>query len=455
MQQVKPVALMALSEAVAFAYVVRIAVRFKTMKLVGKLGLALIVSSSSFASAADLPARAAPPVFAAVPVSSWAGFYAGTFFAGSSTRFDSSSLGASRSVSKSSHAAGLLAGYNFQSGAYIFGIEGDISQNYAKGENAGTGALVPHSALSLQTAHLRGRLGYDMGAFLPFVAGGLSYFESAISVPAGIDIKGANGTGAGWNIGAGIDWKVPLPILGETILRAEYIYENLPSRGYSYNPALPAIDMKSNSHQIRAALIYTPTVRGWRAPQMEAADWSGAYAGFLAGYGKDRVRTSTALASRSFDADGGLGGIYAGRNFVFGNVIAGWDGAIMLSSLNGDGIVPGTLDAHSYRDYFTSDIRGRVGYAFGRFLPFIAAGATFGRSEQSDAVTLSHRAKISTDAWTIGAGVDYMLMDRVSMRVEYLHQKSWNNTDVDLNGVAMSQSRSADSVRAGLAWHFH
>jgi outer membrane immunogenic protein len=448
---------MALSDKLCFAYVVHNAVRHKIMKLVGKLGLALIVSSSGaalsgIAWAADLPSR---PVFTAVPVSSWEGFYAGTFFAGTSTRFDSSSLGASRSVTQSSHSAGVLAGYNVQSGPYVFGIEGDISQNYAKGDNFGAGALVPHSALSLQTAHLRGRLGYDMGAFLPFVAGGLSYYESAVSVPTGLDTKGANRSGAGWNIGAGVDWKVPLPIIGEAILRAEYIYENLPSRGYSYDPALAAIDMKSNSHQLRAALIYTPSLKGWRAPQMEAADWSGAYAGFLAGYGKDRVHTSTASASRSLEADGGFGGIYAGRNFAFGNVIAGWEGATTLSSMKGDGIVPGTIDTHKYRDYFSSDIRARVGYAFGQFLPFIAGGAAFGRSEQSDGVTLSHRAKITTNAWTIGAGVDYMVMERVSMRLEYLHQKSWDVTDFSFNGVPMSQSRNADSVRAGLAWHFH
>src|SRR3954447_2912572 len=182
MQHVNAVAWAALSDKLCFAYVVRIAVRLKIMKLVGKLGFALIVTSSGLASAADLPARAAPPVFAAVPVSSWAGFYAGTFFSGTSTRFDSSTLGSSRSVTQNSHSAGLLAGYNFQNGAYVFGIEGDISQNYAKGDNFGAGALVPHSALSLQTAHLRGRLGYDMGAFLPFVAGGVSYYESAVSV---------------------------------------------------------------------------------------------------------------------------------------------------------------------------------------------------------------------------------------------------------------------------------
>ncbi|MDB5640715.1 MAG: outer rane insertion C-terminal signal [Hyphomicrobiales bacterium] len=420
-----------------------------------KLGLAFLVAAPAFAIAADLPARTAPPVFASIPVATWEGFYAGTFISGSRTQFDSSSQGTSLGASRNSHGAGVLAGYNFQSGRYVFGVEGDLSQNYGKARFAGFGGLVAHEAQVLHTAHLRGRFGYDMGAFLPFVAGGLAYHESSVSVPVGIDALGANRTGAGWTLGAGVDWRVPLPILGEAILRAEYLYDHLPSRDYSYDPALASIGVKSSSHQIRGALIYTPSLRGWRSPQVEAADWSGAYAGLLAGYGKDRVRTSTVASSTSLDADGGFGGLYAGRNFAFGNIIAGWEGAAMLSSLKGDGVVPGTADAQRYRDYFSTDVRARAGYAFGRFLPFVAAGAAFGRSEQSDAVTLSHRGKVSTSAWTIGAGVDYMLMERVSARIEYLHQKSWKNEDVDFNGVPMSQSRSADTVRAGLAWHFH
>lgn len=425
------------------------------MNSLGKLGLALSLAAPQMAAAADLPARAAPPTFAAVPVASWEGFYAGSFISGSSTRFVSTQA-TSGAVTHGGHGAGMLAGYNWQSGAYVFGVEGDLSQNSVKASNPGATGLVAHSAESLHTAHLRARFGYDMGAFLPFVAGGLSYSESAVSVPVAGETQGANRTGAGWTLGAGLDWKVPLPIIGETVLRAEYLYDRLPSRDYGYNVAPYVVGMKSSSHQIRGALIYTPTQRGWRSPQIDtAADWSGAYAGVLAGYGKDRMRTTTASASQSLDADGGLGGLYAGRNFVFGSLVAGWEGATMLSSLKGDGSVPGAAHGLSYREYFSSDIRARAGYALGRFLPFVAAGAAFGRSEQADVVSFAHRSKVSTSAWTIGAGVDYMLMERVSARLEYLHAKSWKNTDVDLNGVPMSQSRSSDIVRAGLAWHFH
>lgn len=419
-----------------------------------KLGVALLVSSSGFAMAADLPTRT-QPMLAAVPMAGWTGFYAGSFVAGSSTRFESTSQGASLGVSRTGRSTGALAGYAMQSGSYVFGVEGDLSQNYVKAENVGVGALDAHAAQSLHTAHLRGRLGYDMGAFLPFAAGGLTYAETAVSVPASGETQGANRTSVGWNIGAGVDWKVPLPIIGAAILRAEYLYESLPSRTYNYDSTAAAIGMKSNAHQIRVALISTPKLRDWRAPQADAADWSGAYAGVLAGYGKDRVRTSTASASSSLEADGGLGGLYAGRNFAFGNLIAGFESATMLASAKGDGTVPGTGDAQSYREYFATDIRGRAGYAFGRFLPFVAAGGAFGRSEQSDAATLAHRAKISSRAWSIGAGVDYMLMDRVSARVEYLRKTSFKDADINFNGVPMSQSRSADVVRAGLAWHFH
>jgi outer membrane immunogenic protein len=425
------------------------------MNLSLKLGLCLFVLSPALGFAADLTGRMAAPVFSDSPVSTWGGFYAGTFLSGSRSQVESSSQGARLGVSRNGHGRGLLAGYNVQSGRYVFGLEGDLLQNYGKAKFASAGALVAHDAQALHTAHLRGRFGYDLGTFLPFVAGGIAYQDSSISVPIGADALGANRTGAGWTLGAGVDWKVPLPILGMATLRTEYLYDHLPSRDFRYDPAAAAIGVTSSAHQLRAALIYTPSLRGWRAPQVDTADWAGAYAGVLAGSGKDRVRTATTGSSTSLDADGGLGGLYAGRNFVFGHLVAGWEGATMLSSLKGDGVVPGTANVQRYRDYFSTDIRARAGYAFGRFLPFVAAGAAVGRSEQSDAATLSHRDKITTSAWTIGAGVDYMLMERVSARIEYLHQTSWKNTDVDLNGVPMSQSRSADSVRAGLAWHFH
>ncbi|MEN9708451.1 MAG: hypothetical protein RIQ68_859, partial [Pseudomonadota bacterium] len=105
--------------------------------------------------------------------------------------------------------------------------------------------------------------------------------------------------------------------------------------------------------------------------------------------------------------------------------------------------------------YYETSLRGRAGYAFGRFLPFFAAGISNGRSEQMDRTSLSKRVNVSTNAWNVGAGLDYMLTERLSTRVEYLRSTSWKDVDLDLNSTAMRQSRSTNMVRAGLAWHFH
>lgn len=405
--------------------------------------------------AADLPSRAAPPSFlAAAPLATWEGFYAGSFYGVGNTRFRSTQA-VSRSVTKTGQTGGALAGFNFQYGALVYGFEGDIGLHLIRTNNPGAVGLLPHSVDTLYSGHLRARLGYDMGAFLPFVAGGLAYNESYVRDNAPNDFNGATKRRYGWTAGAGVDWKVDAPFVGPLILRGEYLYEGLPSSNYAV-PGLGTIGMKSGTHFLRAALIYTPTLRGWRAPgEGVNADWNGGFAGVLAGYGRTRARTTNGIVTESQTADGALGGIYAGRNFMFGNLMVGFEGSTALTDFKGTGFVPGTADRLSYRNYIEADIRGRVGYAFGRFLPFVAGGVSWGRSEQIDQFTGSERGRVPTEAWTIGAGVDYMIMDRVSARVEYLHQQTLKNVSLDLNGGLQTQKRTGDIVRAGIAYHFH
>ncbi|MDB5595020.1 MAG: Opacity protein [Hyphomicrobiales bacterium] len=425
--------------------------QFQTSTTVTAL-LALL--APGIALAADLPMRTAPASFIAPePVTSWEGFYAGSFYGAGHSKFTSTQT-VGRSVTRTGQTGGALAGYNFQSGAFVYGVEGDLGLHLIRTENPGAAGLIAHSVDTLYSGHLRARFGYDLGAFMPFVAGGLTYNESYLRLPAPNDYQGAVRSRYGWTAGAGLDWKVTAPFVGPLILRAEYLYEGLPSANYTV-PGGP-VSMKVGTHFLRAALIYTPTLRGWRSPgEGLTADWNGAYAGVLAGYGQSRARTTNGIVSESQTADGALGGLYAGRNIMFGNFMAGFEGSTALTNWKGTGIVPGTLDGLSYRNYIEADIRGRVGYAFGRFLPYLSAGMAWGRSEQIDRVTGSERGRIPTEAWTIGAGVDYMIAERVSARVEYLHQKTLKNISLDLNGAALDQSRSADIVRVGVAYHFH
>jgi len=135
------------------------------------------------ALAADLPSKVAPPVFAPEPVSSWAGLYAGSFVGGMlgslSTRQSASASGTAFGGT-----VGTLVGYNWQNGAFVYGLEGDIGSNYLTRHFDAKPGLVSNQLNSIYSLHARARLGYDMGWFMPFVAGGLAY-DRADQYPAG------------------------------------------------------------------------------------------------------------------------------------------------------------------------------------------------------------------------------------------------------------------------------
>ena len=89
-------------------------------------------------------------------------------------------------------------------------------------------------------------------------------------------------------------------------------------------------------------------------------------------------------------------------------------------------------------------------------LPYFAAGVTWGRTEQRDQVTLSEKGRIPSEAWTVGAGLEYMLTDRLSLRGEYLFESTYSNAQTNLTPcAACTQSLTGSMVRVGLAYYFH
>ena len=92
----------------------------------GYLALFVMALSPIGALAADL---AAPPLLSPAPVAEWAGLYAGTYFGGGIGSF-SDRKNAAASGSALGAATGTLVGYNWQNGAIVYGLEGDIGANY-------------------------------------------------------------------------------------------------------------------------------------------------------------------------------------------------------------------------------------------------------------------------------------------------------------------------------------
>jgi outer membrane immunogenic protein len=151
------------------------------------LSSALLIAAISTASAADLrPYTKAPPP-PPPPVFSWTGFYIGANIGGKWATFDHEVTGPATTVSftgntNSSVIGGGQVGYNWQTGAWVFGIEGDIdAQRFSRTRVIGTaiGPFIPGDFFTAESnwqASLRGRIGYAAwDRSLLYVTGGAAW----------------------------------------------------------------------------------------------------------------------------------------------------------------------------------------------------------------------------------------------------------------------------------------
>src|SRR6185312_1681221 len=94
------------------------------------LATALIILSPALAFASDLPRRYPPPALMPAPASSWTGFYLGANVGGgiTTTTSDFSVAGVPFGTANNSLSGvigGGQAGYNWQSGPGLIGLEAD------------------------------------------------------------------------------------------------------------------------------------------------------------------------------------------------------------------------------------------------------------------------------------------------------------------------------------------
>ncbi len=116
----------------------------------------------------------------------------------------------------------------------------------------------------------------------------------------------------------------------------------------------------------------------------------------------------------------------------------GIEGSTAYTDIEGNGRQPS--GPVSFRNYINADLRARAGYAFGSYLPFVSAGFAYGRSEQIDTATGSQLGRVNNEAIEAGAGLDYRISERVSLRGEYLHEFGINNKVVNLNNTHLGQA---------------
>jgi len=190
--------------------------------------------------------------------------------------------------------------------------------------------------------------------------------------------------------------------------------------------------------------------------------WNGGYIGGQVGYGWGKSRfVDNRYGWDEIEPNGFLGGLYAGYNFDLGNnLILGIDGDITYNNLDDSNSQTYTNGSSDYLESalrWSGAVRGRAGYAFDRFLPYIAGGVAFGNIEntfEDNRFFASHRQTLT--GWTAGAGVDYAATDNLVLRLEYRYT-DYGNDDFDLgrtSDTSINNSFKTNEVRLGIAYKF-
>jgi len=157
----------------------------------------------------------------------------------------------------------------------------------------------------------------------------------------------------------------------------------------------------------------------------------------------DGFLTINTVAPFSFRSGGGVGGIHGGYNFqISRNWVIGWEAdanwgrTSQTFSVHLGSIVPGAFGTFTYSASadWSSSLRGRVAYATGPWLLFGTAGLSVTRMSVTGSGGLSYTDECCDSFSTIlslseskllfgpvvGAGVEYLLANRWTVRAEYL-----------------------------------
>jgi len=216
------------------------------------MNLKIMLAASAMALVGVGAARAADvfeqPPMEAVPYFTWTGGYAGLQggYAWTNLGVDG---GAFAIDDLNGGLFGGYAGYNWQSGAWVFGAEGDFNGLW----NDQTFAGPFPSSVDIGTdwlASIRGRLGYAYDRALIFGTAGVGFTEatSDINFGGGATLSGSDSF-TGWTLGGGAEYAFTDNWIG----RAEYRYYDFGNKDLDGPAGVGGINLNTSTLTVGAA----------------------------------------------------------------------------------------------------------------------------------------------------------------------------------------------------------
>jgi len=193
------------------------------------------VAAAVLALASIRPAMAADIAEETVivdPAYDWSGVYVGAQAGYGWGNNEYSALGSTTDFDSDGFVGGLTVGANWQSGAFVYGVEADVSYSDVDGDLLGPDTGFIPCADAGCTADIewfgtgRARLGYAIDNLMPFITGGFAVGRlegtadyQGCDLPSGSTCSYGS-TEFGWTAGIGVEWGLTQQIS----VKAEYLH---------------------------------------------------------------------------------------------------------------------------------------------------------------------------------------------------------------------------------------
>lgn len=203
--------------------------------------------------------------------------------------------------------------------------------------------------------------------------------------------------------------------------------------------AATATSTFANDDQVFRSGAFTP----------DTLSWNGAYAGVHLGHGWARTQAA-GTAIDGVGLDGWFAGLQAGYNINLDGFVLGIEGDIAWSRLYGDFLLnPGETMRPSID--WLGTIRARAGFSANELLVYGTGGIAFAGASVSN-VESDYASRNTHTGWVIGAGIEAMVTDSLSLKAEYLYHDFGSRTYV--YDAPFGASFNPQTIKIGLNYHF-
>lgn len=171
-----------------------------------------------------------------------------------------------------------------------------------------------------------------------------------------------------------------------------------------------------------AADMPAPVYKSPLRPMIAYYHWTGFYLGGTVGYGTGTSQWDVGGVSvADISPKGMMYGVTLGYNMQAGSFVYGFEGDYSFSDVKGSVACGAAVTCETSNEWLAT-FRGRIGYAFDRFLPYLTAGGAYGNIEATlNSPVGSISESESRFGYTVGAGLEYAFLGNWTAKLEYLY----------------------------------